>query len=76
MAARKSSERDEPPILVVAPDVRRQVAAVAARYAPGLSVMSYRELDPAVPFVTRGVVGANDGKPVANLGSGLLAAQR
>jgi hypothetical protein len=42
-----------------------------------MSVMSYRELDPSVPFVTRGVVGAGDaGKPVAKLGDGLLAAPR
>jgi flagellar biosynthesis protein FlhA len=77
-AARQSSERDEPPLLVVAPDVRRQVSAVVQRYAPGMSVMSYRELDPSVPFVTRGVVGAaNDtGKPVAKLGDGLFAAPR
>ena len=75
-AARQSSERDEPPLLVVAPDVRRQVSAVVQRYAPGMSVMSYRELDPSVPFVTRGVVGAGDGKPVAKLGDGLLAAPR
>ena len=59
-AARRATERDEDPILVVAPDVRRAVAAVAVRYAPGLTVMSYRELDPAVPFVTRGVVSAKE----------------
>jgi flagellar biosynthesis protein FlhA len=57
--ARRASENDEPPLLVVAPDVRRAVAAVAQRYAPGLSVMSYREIDPGVPFVTRGVLAAS-----------------
>ena len=55
-SARRAVERDEPPLLVVAPDVRRAVAAIAQRYAPGLTVLSYRELDPAVPFITRGVV--------------------
>jgi flagellar biosynthesis protein FlhA len=75
-AARKAMERDEPPVLVVAPDVRRQVSGVAQRYAPGMSVLSYRELDPSVPFVTRGVVGHNDGKGVAKLGDGLFAGTR
>ncbi len=75
-AARKAMERDEPPVLVVAPDVRRQVAGVAQRYAPGISVLSYRELDPSVPFVTRGVVAHGDGKGVAKLGDGLFAGTR
>jgi flagellar biosynthesis component FlhA len=56
-AARKSLGDDEDPLLVVAPDVRRAVAAVVQRYAPQLRVLSYREIDPSVPFVTRGVVG-------------------
>ena len=60
----QSAERDESPLLVVAPDVRRGVSAVAQRYAPGLRVMSYREIDPSVPFVTRGVVAiAIDSRP-------------
>ena len=29
---------------------------MAQRHVPGLVVMSYREIDPSVPFVTRGVV--------------------
>jgi flagellar biosynthesis protein FlhA len=56
VAARNATDRDEPALLVAAPDVRRAVAAIAARHVPGLSVMSYREIDPAVPFVTRAVV--------------------
>jgi flagellar biosynthesis protein FlhA len=56
-AARAAANRDEPAILVVAPDVRRGVAAVALRHIPGLTVLSYREIDPSVPFVTRGVIG-------------------
>jgi flagellar biosynthesis protein FlhA len=62
-AARRAVERDEPPLLVVAPDVRRAVAAIAQRYAPGLTVLSYRELDPAVPFITRGVVSTTPAAP-------------
>ncbi|MEZ4365279.1 MAG: FHIPEP family type III secretion protein [Kofleriaceae bacterium] len=49
---------DEPPLVVVAPDVRRAVAGIAARHAPGLAVMSFREVDPTVPFITRGVIAA------------------
>ena len=66
-AARKAADRDEPALLVVAPDVRRHVAGVAMRYAPGLTVLSYRELDSSIPFVARGVV-AVDGKAVARAG--------
>jgi flagellar biosynthesis protein FlhA len=73
-AARKAADRDEPALLVVAPDVRRQVAGVAMRYAPGLTVLSYRELDPSIPFVARGVV-AVDGKTVARVGDRLLTPQ-
>ena len=53
-------ERDEPPVIVVEPDIRRAVAAVAGRHVPGLIVMSYREVDPSVPFVTRGVISAQE----------------
>jgi len=52
--------RDEPPLLVVAPDLRRTVAGIASRHVPGLAVMSYREVDPSVPFVTRGVISAQE----------------
>ena len=56
--ARDLAMRDEPPLLVVAPDLRRAVAGIAARHVPGLAVMSFREVDPGVPFVTRGVISA------------------
>lgn len=59
-AAKRAAERDETPVLVVAPDVRRAVAQVALRHAPGVAVLSYREVDPSVPFVTRGVVTAKE----------------
>jgi flagellar biosynthesis protein FlhA len=58
--ARDLAMRDEPPVLIVAPDLRRAVANIAARHVPGLSVMSYREVDPTVPFVTRGVISAQE----------------
>src|ERR1700760_777552 len=58
--ARDLAMRDEPPLLIVAPDLRRAVANIAARHVPGLSVMSYREVDPTVPFVTRGVISAQE----------------
>jgi flagellar biosynthesis protein FlhA len=58
--ARDLTMRDEPPLLVVAPDLRRAVAGIASRHVPGLAVMSYREVDPSVPFVTRGVITAQE----------------
>jgi flagellar biosynthesis protein FlhA len=58
--ARELTQRDEPALLVVAPDIRRAVAGVAARHVPGLAVLSYREVDPAVPFVTRAVITAQE----------------
>jgi flagellar biosynthesis protein FlhA len=58
--AKDLAMRDEPPLLIVAPDLRRAVAGIAARHVPGLSVMSYREVDPSVPFVTRGVISAQE----------------
>ena len=45
------------PVLVVAPDVRPHLAAFAARHVPGLSVYSYREIEPDTPVTTVGVVG-------------------
>jgi flagellar biosynthesis protein FlhA len=59
-SARELTRNDEPPVLVVAPDIRRVAAAIAARHVPGLAVISYREVDPAVPFVTRGVIAAQE----------------
>jgi flagellar biosynthesis protein FlhA len=58
--ARDCAMRDEPPLVVVAPDLRRAVAGIVARHVPGLAVMSYREVDPSVPFVTRAVVSAQE----------------
>jgi flagellar biosynthesis protein FlhA len=58
--ARDLAVLDQPPVLVVAPDLRRAVAGIAARHVPGLAVMSYREVDPGVPFVTRGVISAQE----------------
>ena len=55
-AAQRAAAADAPAVLVVAPDVRTAVAEVAQRHVPGLSVLSYREIDPSVPFVTRSVV--------------------
>jgi flagellar biosynthesis protein FlhA len=58
--AKDLAMRDEPPLLIVAPDLRRAVAGIASRHIPGLAVMSYREVDPSVPFVTRGVISAQE----------------
>jgi flagellar biosynthesis protein FlhA len=58
--ARDLAMRDEPPVLIVAPDLRRAVAGIAARHVPGLAVLSFREIDSTVPFVTRGVISAQE----------------
>jgi flagellar biosynthesis protein FlhA len=58
--ARALALREEPALLVVAPDIRRAAAALAARHAPGLSVLSYREVDPTLPFSTRAVIAAQE----------------
>jgi flagellar biosynthesis protein FlhA len=57
---RKAVESDVPAVLVVAPDIRRAVSAVAQRHVPGLTVLSYREVDPSVPFVTHNVIGGQE----------------
>ncbi len=59
-AARRATADDQPALVVCAPDVRRAVAAVALRHVPGLTILSYREVDPAVPLVTRGVVATKE----------------
>lgn len=56
-AAQAAVEQDQPALLVVAPDVRRAAAAIANRHVQGLSVMSYREVDPTVPLVATRVIG-------------------
>jgi flagellar biosynthesis protein FlhA len=58
--ARDVAMRDEPPVLVVAPDLRRAMSGIAARHVPGLAVMSFREVDPTVPFVTRAVISTQE----------------
>jgi flagellar biosynthesis protein FlhA len=57
---KRAVESDVPAVLVVAPDIRRSVAAVAQRHIPGLAVLSYREVDPSVPFVTHNVIGGQE----------------
>ncbi len=56
-AAKAASLSDDSLVLVVAPDVRRTIAEIALRHVPGLSVLSFREIDPSVPLVTRRIVG-------------------
>jgi flagellar biosynthesis protein FlhA len=55
-AALTASKHGGEPLLLVAPELRRPVAALAARHAPGLAVMSLRELDPTTKVTTSGVV--------------------
>jgi flagellar biosynthesis protein FlhA len=44
------------PLLVTAPDIRATTAAIVARHAPGLAVLSFRELDPRLTVKSAGVV--------------------
>jgi flagellar biosynthesis protein FlhA len=57
-AARAFSGVTTPPVLLCAPDVRRTVADFLSRRIPGLSVLSYREVDPKATVRTLGVVSA------------------
>jgi flagellar biosynthesis protein FlhA len=58
--ARELTIHEEPALVVVAPDLRRTVARLAARVAPGLAVLSTREVDPSLPFATRAVVSPQE----------------
>lgn len=53
---RQLTIQEEPALIIVPPDLRRTVAGLAARHAPGLAVLSYREVDPSLPFQTRAVI--------------------
>ncbi len=44
------------PLLLTAPDIRPSVAALTARHAPGLAVMSFKEVDARMTVKTAGVV--------------------
>jgi flagellar biosynthesis protein FlhA len=57
-AARSFAGVSTPPVLLCAPDVRRNVAEFLSRRIPGLSVLAYREVDPKATVRTLGVVSA------------------
>jgi flagellar biosynthesis protein FlhA len=57
-AARAFAGLSTPPLLLCAPDVRRTASDFFARRVPGLSVLSYREVDPKTTVRTLGVVSA------------------
>jgi flagellar biosynthesis protein FlhA len=57
-AARGFAGVSTPPALICAPDVRREVSDFLSRRIPGLSVLSYREIDPSATVRTLGVVSA------------------
>jgi flagellar biosynthesis protein FlhA len=59
-AAAGLAESPTPPVLVVSPDIRPHLALFAARNVPGLSVYSYREIEPNTPIQTVGVIGGNE----------------
>jgi flagellar biosynthesis component FlhA len=39
------------------------MARLAARHAPGLAVLSYREVDQTLPFMTRAVISVQEATP-------------
>ncbi len=55
-AARGFAGVSTPPVLICAADVRRNVSEFLARRVPGLSVLSYREIDGKTTVRTLGVV--------------------
>jgi flagellar biosynthesis protein FlhA len=57
-AARAFAGVSTPPLVLCAPDVRRGVSEFLMRRIPGLSVLSYREIDPKTTVQTLGVVTA------------------
>jgi len=57
-AARNFAGVATPPVLVCAPDVRRSVSEFFSRRVPGLSVISFREIDAKTTVRTVGVVSA------------------
>jgi flagellar biosynthesis protein FlhA len=57
-SARAFAQVSTPPALVCAPDIRRQVSQFLARRVPGLSVLSYREIDPRTTVRSLGIVSA------------------
>jgi flagellar biosynthesis protein FlhA len=56
-AAKEAAMHEDSTVLVVAPDVRRSIAEIALRHVRGLSVLSFREIDPNVPLNTRRIIG-------------------
>lgn len=57
-AARSFAGLTTPPLILCAPDVRRLVSEFLARRIPGLSVLSFREIDAKSTVRTLGVVAA------------------
>ncbi len=55
-AARNFARVTTPPLVLCAPDIRRRVAEFLTRRVPGLSVLSFREIDANTTVRTLGVV--------------------
>ena len=66
-AAREAVDADHSPVVLVAPEIRRPLAAIAKRHIPGLFVLSFRELDSQVPLKTLGLVRIDGTKPAGAL---------
>ncbi|MDD9965684.1 MAG: flagellar biosynthesis protein FlhA [Myxococcales bacterium] len=57
-AARSFAGVTTPPVLICAQDVRRRVSDFLTKRIPGLSILSYQEIDAKATVRTLGVVGA------------------
>ena len=53
------------PAILTAADIRRAVSTFVARHVPGMSVLSFRELDPRITVQTLGVIGAEPARAQA-----------
>lgn len=62
-AYEQAAASEQAPVLVVHEPSRRTFAEIARRTLPGLTVLSYAEVDPAVPFVTRSIVNLQESTP-------------
>ncbi len=63
-ATKNVKRSEELPVILVAGDIRRSVATFAARHTPGLSVVSYREIDPQAAIRTLAIVGVKNAPAV------------
>ena len=60
-SASRLPNTDTIPVILTSADIRRSVSTFVVRHMPGLTVLSYREIEPTAEVKTVGVVGATAG---------------